>query len=85
MKILVVGSVAYDAVETPAGKRDSQLGGSASYFSTAASYFADVGLIGVVGDDFDPADRAMLDDLGIDDAARAQIVERNFDHVFGTV
>ena len=66
MKILVVGSVAYDAVETPAGKRESQLGGSASYFSVAASYFTDVGLIGVVGEDFDPADRAMYQDHGID-------------------
>ncbi|MCH8230722.1 MAG: sugar kinase [Chloroflexi bacterium] len=66
MKILVVGSVAYDSVETPAGKRTSQLGGSASYFSTAASYFTEVGLIGVVGDDFDPADRKMLESHGID-------------------
>ena len=78
MKILVVGSVAYDAVETPAGKRDSQLGGSASYFSTAASYFADVGLIGVVGDDFDPADRAMLDDLGIDTSGLIEAEGKTF-------
>ncbi len=66
MKILVVGSVAYDAVETPAGKRESQLGGSASYFSTSASYFTEVGLIGVVGQDFDPADKEMFESLGID-------------------
>lgn len=66
MKILVVGSVAYDAVETPAGKRTSQLGGSACFFSTAASFFAEVGLIGVVGNDFDPADRQMLESHGID-------------------
>lgn len=66
MKILVVGSVAYDAVETPAGKRESQLGGSASYFSVAASYFTEVGLIGVIGDDFDAADRAMYESHGID-------------------
>lgn len=78
LKILVVGSVAYDAVETPAGKRDSQLGGSASYFSTAASYFADVGLIGVVGDDFDPADRAMLDDLGIDTSGLIEAEGKTF-------
>ena len=48
MKILVVGSVAYDAVETPAGKRESQLGGAATYFSVSASYFTEVGMIGVV-------------------------------------
>lgn len=66
MKILVVGSVAYDAVETPAGKRESQLGGSASYFSTSASYFTKVGLIGVVGQDFAPSDKEMFESRGID-------------------
>ncbi|MGA0276121.1 MAG: PfkB family carbohydrate kinase [Dehalococcoidia bacterium] len=66
MKILVVGSVAYDAVETPAGKRESQLGGSASYFSTSASYFTEVGLIGVVGQDFAPSDKEMFESHGID-------------------
>ena len=66
MKILVVGSVAYDAVETPAGKRASQLGGAATYFSVAASYFTEVGIIGVVGDDFDPADIEMLQSHDID-------------------
>lgn len=66
MKILVVGSVAYDAVETPAGKRASQLGGAATYFSVAASYFTEVGIIGVVGDDFDPADIEMLESHDID-------------------
>ena len=78
LKILVVGSVAYDAVETPAGKRTSQLGGSASYFSAAASYFATVGLIGVVGDDFDPADRAMLDRLGIDTSGLVEAEGKTF-------
>ncbi len=66
MKILVVGSVAYDAVETPAGKRESQLGGAATYFSVAASYFTEVGMIGVVGEDFDPADITMLESHNID-------------------
>jgi len=66
LKILVVGSVAYDAVETPAGKRESQLGGSASYFSTSASYFTEVGLIGVVGQDFAPYDKEMFESHGID-------------------
>jgi sugar/nucleoside kinase (ribokinase family) len=66
MKILVVGSIAYDAVETPVGKRESQLGGAATYFSVSASYFTDVGMIGVVGEDFDPADIAMLESHNID-------------------
>jgi sugar/nucleoside kinase (ribokinase family) len=66
LKILVVGSVAYDAVETPAGKRESQLGGAATYFSVSASYFTEVGMIGVVGEDFDPADIAMLQSHDID-------------------
>jgi sugar/nucleoside kinase (ribokinase family) len=53
--ILVVGSVAFDSVETPFGKAEAVLGGSATYFSTSASYFAPVRLVAVVGDDF-PAD-----------------------------
>lgn len=52
MSILVVGSVALDDVETPFGERRSALGGAAVYFALAASYFSDVGLVGVVGDDF---------------------------------
>lgn len=52
MSILVVGSVAFDSIETPFGKVDNVLGGSAVYFSTSASFFADVKLVAVVGDDF---------------------------------
>lgn len=52
MSILVVGSVAIDSVETPFGVGESVLGGSATYFSTAASFFTDVNLVGVIGDDF---------------------------------
>jgi len=52
MSILVVGSVAYDTVETPFGKAERVLGGSASFFSVAASFFASVNLVGVVGSDF---------------------------------
>ncbi len=53
MSIVVVGSVALDSVETPVGKVESALGGSATYFSTAASFFTKgVKLVGVVGDDF---------------------------------
>jgi len=52
MSILVVGSVAYDTVETPFGKAERVLGGSASFFSVAASFFTSVNLVGVVGNDF---------------------------------
>lgn len=52
MSILVVGSVAYDTVETPFGKAESVLGGSASFFSVAAALFAPVNLVGIVGSDF---------------------------------
>jgi sugar/nucleoside kinase (ribokinase family) len=52
MSLLVVGSVAFDAVETPFGKREKMLGGSATHFSIAASFFTDVRVVGVVGGDF---------------------------------
>jgi sugar/nucleoside kinase (ribokinase family) len=52
MAILVVGSVAFDTVETPFGRAERVLGGSASFFSVAASYFAPVNVVGVVGRDF---------------------------------
>ena len=52
MSILVVGSVAYDTVETPFGRAERVLGGSASFFSLAASFFTPVNLVGVVGNDF---------------------------------
>jgi sugar/nucleoside kinase (ribokinase family) len=52
MSILVVGSVAYDTVETPFGKAERVLGGSASFFAVAASFFVPVNVVGVVGDDF---------------------------------
>src|SRR5215213_7782937 len=52
MSLLVVGSVAFDAVETPFGKRDKILGGSAAHFSISASYFTNVRVVAVVGGDF---------------------------------
>jgi sugar/nucleoside kinase (ribokinase family) len=56
MSLLVVGSVAFDALETPFGKVDRTLGGAATYFSIAASFFTPVSLVGVVGDDFTAED-----------------------------
>jgi sugar/nucleoside kinase (ribokinase family) len=52
MSILVVGSVAFDTVDTPFGRAEKVLGGSAAFFSVAASFFAPVSLVAVVGDDF---------------------------------
>ena len=66
MKLLVVGSMAYDDVETPAGIRTHQLGGSVTYFSVAASYFTDVAILGIVGNDFRPEHRDLLTSRGID-------------------
>lgn len=66
MSILAVGSVAYDSIKTPSGSKDDALGGTVTYFSVAASYFAPVGMVAVVGDDFRPEDRAMLEAHHID-------------------
>ena len=66
MSLLVVGSVAYDALESPYGKVERTLGGAATYFSVAASFFAHVNLVGIVGDDFDPKDEAILKKRSID-------------------
>jgi hypothetical protein len=66
MSVVVVGSVAYDAIETPFGKRGRILGGAATYIALSASYFTKVGIVAVVGDDFDPADRRLLVERDID-------------------
>ncbi len=66
MPLLVVGSVAYDGIQTPHGKADRLLGGSATYISLAASFFTDVKLVAVVGDDFDPEDVRLLESHGVD-------------------
>jgi sugar/nucleoside kinase (ribokinase family) len=66
MSILVVGSVAFDTVETPFGKAERVLGGSASFFSVAASFFAPVNLVAVVGKDFGEKQLAAFKDRPID-------------------
>ncbi len=66
MSILVVGSVAYDTVETPFGRAEKVLGGSASFFALAASFFAPVSLVGVVGDDFGEKELDVLRKHGVD-------------------
>jgi sugar/nucleoside kinase (ribokinase family) len=66
VSLLVVGSVAFDAVETPFGKRERMLGGSATHFSLAASFFTDVRVVGVVGGDFGEEEFAVFRERGID-------------------
>ena len=66
MSILVVGSVAFDTIETPYGRAEEVLGGSAAYFAIAASYFARVKLVAVVGADFPAHERAFLASRDID-------------------
>lgn len=68
MPLLVVGSVALDSVETPTDQRDDVLGGSAVFFSYAASYFTGVRLVGVVGDDWPAEHTQLLKQRGIDTA-----------------
>lgn len=66
MDILVVGSVAFDSVETPFGQGHEVLGGSATYFSTSASFFTGVRLVAVVGEDFPEEHRSFLSSRNID-------------------
>lgn len=73
MSVLVVGSVAYDTVETPFGARERALGGSATFFSAAARYFAPVQLVATVGEDFAAEDEQFLQDRGVDMSGLARI------------
>ncbi len=66
MAITVVGSVAFDTVETPSGRIDRTLAGAATYFSLAASYFTEVRVVAVVGEDFTAKEQAVFDARKID-------------------
>jgi sugar/nucleoside kinase (ribokinase family) len=66
MSLLVVGSVALDSVETPFGKADHVLGGSANFFSAAASHFCPVQLVGVIGNDYPEDQLVPLQRRGVD-------------------
>ncbi|MBU0553699.1 bifunctional hydroxymethylpyrimidine kinase/phosphomethylpyrimidine kinase [Myxococcota bacterium] len=76
--ILIVGSVALDDLETPAGKRDACLGGSATYFSASASLFAPIKLVGVVGTDFPPEHIEALSKRDIDLTGLEQVEGETF-------
>lgn len=66
IKLLVAGTVAYDSIETPFGKADNVLGGSALHFTNAASFFTDVGIVATVGKDFDLNQISFLKDRHVD-------------------
>lgn len=86
MSLLVVGSVAYDSVRTPVGARENSLGGSATYFSVSGSYFTDVSLVAVVGDDFSQENEKLLDLHGVDVAGLERKIGSTFrwSGVYGT-
>lgn len=64
-EILVIGSLAYDSIETPKGKVKKTLGGSANYFSVAASFFSKVSIVGVVGQDYEDSSVELLKGRGV--------------------
>lgn len=76
--VLVVGSVALDSVETPFGKADEVLGGSGTYFSSSASHFTGVQLVGVVGDDYPVEKLEPLAQRGVDLAGLEQAAGTSF-------
>ncbi len=66
MSIVAVGSIAFDTISTPSGHVDNMLGGSATYFALAASYFTNVRIVAVVGDDFNAEHEGVLRKRGVD-------------------
>jgi sugar/nucleoside kinase (ribokinase family) len=78
MSLLVVGSVAYDGVETPHGKVDRMLGGAGTYIALSASFFTKVSLVGIVGEDFGEEDEGVLRDRGVDLAGLEKVPGKTF-------
>ena len=78
MSILVVGSVAFDTIETPSGRAERCVGGAATHFALAASYFTDVRVIAVVGEDFTAEHEAILTRRGIDTRGIEHIEGKSF-------
>src|SRR4030088_266807 len=66
MSIVVVGSVAFDTIASPSGKVEDVLGGAATYFALAASYFTPVRVVAVVGEDFSPEHENVLKRRSVD-------------------
>jgi len=73
VQVVVVGSVALDTIESPFGRLEEGLGGSATYFSLASSLLCRVGLVGVVGSDFPEKHTAMLSERNVDMAGFSQV------------
>ena len=78
MSLLVVGSVAFDALESPYGKVDRALGGAATYFAVAASFFTPVNLVGIVGEDFTDEDAQIFRGRRIDTAGLERAAGKTF-------
>jgi sugar/nucleoside kinase (ribokinase family) len=78
MSILVVGSVAFDSIESPSGRAERCLGGAATYFSLAASYFTDVRVIAVVGEDFTDKEESVLRRRGVDTSGLEHAAGKSF-------
>jgi sugar/nucleoside kinase (ribokinase family) len=78
MSLLIVGSIALDTIETPSGRVVEVLGGAATYSSVAAAHFADVQVVGVVGEDFPPQYEKMLRDRKIDTLGLAKLEGKTF-------
>ena len=78
MSIVVVGSVAYDGVETPHGTVERMLGGSCTYISLAASYFSKAKIVGVVGEDFAEEDVSLLKNHGVDVEGLERVAGKTF-------
>lgn len=76
--ILVVGSLAYDSIETLEGSAERTLGGSANYFSLAASTYSQVRVVGVVGEDYAAGDLEMLKSRGVDTSGLIQTQGKTF-------
>ncbi len=78
MSILVVGSVAFDTLTTPSGHRDRVLGGAATHFALAASFFSPVRVVGVVGSDFGPRQESVFKEKQIDTAGIEKVEGLSF-------
>lgn len=78
MNLVVVGTLAFDSVETPFGKRQDILGGSASYLATCASYFTNVQMVGIVGEDFPDEHLKFFQSRNIDTAGVNRVEGRTF-------
>jgi len=78
MAITVVGSVAFDSIETPSGRQERCLGGAATHFALAASFFTEVRVIAVVGEDFGPEQQSVFDGRSIDTTGIEHVAGKSF-------